>query len=336
MKLDWKGMLGIIVSVALLAWTLRDESPAAVWAVIQASDVSMLALMIVLATLPFPIRAIRWAVILEPVAKVPFGPLWRSTAIGMMANNVLPARAGEFARAYCVSLETPKVSFAAALGSLVVDRVMDAVAVLILLFASLLISEFPETATVFGFPLERLARIAALATMVPLAGVALVAFRPAMFENLASTVLRRVTPRLHDRLMSLVRSIIAGLGSLRSPVRFAKILGLALLGWVLMGISFWLGFRAVGIDAPLASAFFLQGLIAFAVAIPSSPGFFGVFEYFGKEGLRLYGVPGELAISWALSYHILTFLPITLFGMYYFARMGLHLSDFQKRKPSPT
>lgn len=331
MRLDWKSALGILISVALLAWTLRDESPAELWHVIQDSDVGLLLLMMVMATLTFPVRAMRWAVILEPVQRISFGPLWRAIAIGMMANNVLPARAGEFARAFIISREVPRVSFAAALGSLVVDRVMDAVAVLLLLFASLLVSSFPESANVFGYPLERLARLAAVVTAIPLAGVALVAVRPRFFESMAGRVLGWLGRRVHGRAMPLVTSVLEGFASLRSPRRFFLILAWALLGWGLMGFSFWLGFRAVGIDAPVAAAFFLQGLIAFAVAIPSSPGFFGVFEYFGKEGLRLYGVPGELAIAWALVYHILTFLPITLFGLFYFARLGLQMSDLRRK-----
>ena len=75
----------------------------------------------------------------------------------------------------------------------------------------------------------------------------------------------------------------------------------------------------------------LQGIIAIGVALPSSPGFFGVFEAAAKVGLAVYSVPGGQAVTWAIGFHILSFIPITLFGLYYFARLGLHFSDFQSQ-----
>jgi uncharacterized membrane protein YbhN (UPF0104 family) len=73
--------------------------------------------------------------------------------------------------------------------------------------------------------------------------------------------------------------------------------------------------------------FVLQGLIAIGVAVPSAPGFFGVFEALGREGLGLYGVEPTLAVTWAIGFHLLSFIPITLIGGYYFARLGLHFRD---------
>jgi uncharacterized membrane protein YbhN (UPF0104 family) len=89
----------------------------------------------------------------------------------------------------------------------------------------------------------------------------------------------------------------------------------------------WIGFKAVGISADLSTALFLQGVVALGVAVPSAPGFFGVFEACAIIGLAVYGVPREAAVSWAIGYHILSFIPITSIGLWYFARLGLHLRD---------
>jgi glycosyltransferase 2 family protein len=103
----------------------------------------------------------------------------------------------------------------------------------------------------------------------------------------------------------------------------------AVAHWLVNALAFWIGFKAVAIDAPFSAANFLQGIIAIGVALPSSPGFFGVFEAFAKLGLGVYSVSGGQAVTWAIGYHILSFIPITLFGLYYFARLGLHFSDFK-------
>ena len=91
MKIGWRGILGVAISVALLWWTLRNESFGAIWSVLRESNLALFLLAAGLATLSFPIRAWRWHFILEPSAgRIPFGPLWRATAIGMMVNVSAP------------------------------------------------------------------------------------------------------------------------------------------------------------------------------------------------------------------------------------------------------
>ena len=337
MRLDWKGVLGLTISAALLTWTLRHESPAAIWAVLRASNLWLMVGGALIATLVFPLRALRWQVILEPIARLPFGPLWRSVAVGMMVNNVVPARAGELARAYAITRETPQVGFAAAFASLAVDRLMDAVVVVCLLVASVSLSGISPDTTISGVTTVRsLTIVSGLIAVGALAFVTLMAFAPALVERMADRVLAAVAPRFRVRLLALLRGLLSGLGALRSPSRFARILAWATVMWLVNALSFWISFRSVGIDVPYSAALFVQGIIAIGVAFPSSPGFFGVFEFAGVNGLALYNVPASLAVSWALGFHILSFLPITFIGLYYFGRMGLHFRDIGKAKASAT
>ena len=149
MKIDWRGLLGLALSALLLWWTLHDEPLHEVWRAIASANVPLLLFATVVATCIFPLRARRWRPILDPVApNLPFGPLWRATAIGMMVNNVVPARAGELARAYALTRETgrnglPAVPFPTAFASLAVDRLFDAVVVLALMFGAMLDPAFP-------------------------------------------------------------------------------------------------------------------------------------------------------------------------------------------------
>jgi uncharacterized membrane protein YbhN (UPF0104 family) len=88
----------------------------------------------------------------------------------------------------------------------------------------------------------------------------------------------------------------------------------------------------VGIGAPFSAALFLQAFIALGTAVPALPGFFGVFEYMSVQGLGVYGVTQEQAATWAIGYHLFSFVPITVIGAYYFTRLGVRLKDLQ---PSP-
>jgi hypothetical protein len=120
---------------------------------------------------------------------------------------------------------------------------------------------------------------------------------------------------------------------LRSPRQFVVVFLWTLVHWLTGSLSFWIGFKAVGIDVPFSAAVFMQCIICLGVALPAAPGFFGIFELVGKEGLRVFGVPESLALSWAISFHIASFIPITVIGAYYFARLGMHLSDIEQATP---
>lgn len=336
MKIGWRGALGFLLSAAFLWWTLREVSLAQVWGVLRESSLPLFILSAAVATIIFPLRAMRWRVILDPVASnISFGALWRSTAIGMMVNNVVPARAGELARAYALTKEDRRVSFTAAFASLAVDRIVDAVTVVILLVVAMFVSAFPPGTTISGQPITRLAALAAIVALGALGALVAMALFPAFVFRVYDVLMGRVSPRLAPRGRHLLDSFISGLGALRSPGRFAQVMAWAFAMWLCNGLAFWIGFLAVGIHAPFTAALFLMGVIAIGVALPSSPGFFGVFEAAALAGLTLYGVQSDLAVSWALGFHLLSFLPITLIGLYYFLRLGMKFGDLgQPTRPT--
>jgi uncharacterized protein (TIRG00374 family) len=145
---------------------------------------------------------------------------------------------------------------------------------------------------------------------------------------------RRVSPSVEKRGRRVLETFINGLSVLRSPRRFASVFGWSVAHWVLNAFGIWLAFRAVGIAAPFSAALFLQAFIALGTAVPSAPGFFGVFEYMSIEGLSVYGVGRQQAATWAIGYHLFTFIPITLIGAYYFTRLGVKLRDLQTSSDS--
>jgi uncharacterized protein (TIRG00374 family) len=328
----WQTLIGAVLTLLLLGWTLRDVRPDALMQQLREANVWLLLLSAVIATAIFPLRAIRWVVLLEPIAPgLRFMDAWRAVAIGMMINNVLPARAGELARAYAISRETRAVSFTSAFASIALDRVFDALIVFALMFGAMLAPGFPAGATIAGRPATALVGTWGIAVLlVVFAGTILVAFRPAIVISMARACCRAVLPKWEPRVVTLMEQATAGVAVLRSPSRFARVVFWTLLHWLMNALAFWIAFRAVGIAAPFSGALFLQGLIAIGVAIPSSPGFFGPFEAFAKAGLQIYGVPVTLAVTWAVGFHLLSFVPITAMGALYFSRLGLSLRDFRE------
>ncbi len=275
-------MIGLAFSAALLVWVLYRIDPRKVWTSAQHANGWLLLLTVVLATLTFPVRTIRWRLILRDAdgERFRFTPLWYATAIGFMANNLLPARAGEVARAYVASGQLP-VRFTTALGSIAVERVFDALVMLGLMAVAIAAPSFPAHAQVGGRSVSTIAA----STAVPV---------------------------------------------LKSPARFAGVVFWSLVQWIINAAAFATCFRAFGLAVPPEAALLLQGIIGFGVAIPSTPSFLGVFEAATLVTLQLYGVDSNLAVSYALTYHVTTFLPITLLGLWSLSRLHIRLRELSR------
>jgi uncharacterized protein (TIRG00374 family) len=337
MKFGWRGALGILLSAGFLYFAFRGIEFSTVVEHVRQANIGLLLLSAVAATLIFPLRARRWRPILDPISpNLPFGMLWRATAIGMMVNNVVPARAGELARAYALSRSTPTVPFPAAFASLVVDRLFDAVVLLLLMFIAMLDPAFPQGAHVAGYSMARIAMGGVMFVVVALVAMYVMVLFPARVLSAYELVARRIAPKLEARGRTALVAITDGLSVLRTPSRFAAVFAWTLAHWLLNALAFWIAFKAVGITAPYSAALFLQGIIAIGVAAPQAPGFFGVFEVLGKEGLKLYGVSPDAAVTWAIGFHALSYIPITVIGAWYFVRAGISLDDISSVEKDAT
>jgi uncharacterized protein (TIRG00374 family) len=318
--------------VALLAWVLQDVNLGEVVAYARGADPVLLLLAVALATATFPLRTIRWHLILRDAEGRGFAwlPLWHATAIGFMANNLLPARAGEVARAYVVQRQLP-VRFTTALGSVGVERVFDALTMLALMAVAIAAPSFPAATLVQGRSLAGLASAGALLFGAILILALLVVHRPAPWLALLGRVTHRLLPaRVADRLTHWGEGIVDGLAVLKSPARFAGVVAWSLVLWTVNAAAFAVCFRAFGLDVPLEAALLLQGIIGFGVAVPSTPGFVGVFEAATRVTLAVYAVDPSRAVSYALTYHLTTFLPITLLGLWSLSRLHLRLGELRE------
>jgi uncharacterized protein (TIRG00374 family) len=326
-------VIGLVVSVALLAWVLHRIDPRAAWDHARRADAMLLLASVVLATATFPLRTIRWRLILRDVDghRFPWSPLWHATAIGFMANNLLPARAGEVARAYVASRQLP-VRFSTALASIGVERVFDGLVMLGLMAVAIAAPSFPANTVVGGRSLSALATSAAALFGALLLVALIVVHRPAPWLAFFGRIARTLLPaRAAERVVHWAEGIVAGLVVLKSPVRFAGVVGWSLVLWLTNAAAFALCFRAFDLTVPLEAALLLQGVIGFGVAVPSTPGYAGVFEAATLVTLMVYGVDSTRAVSYALTYHVTTFLPITVLGLWSLSRLHLRLRELSAR-----
>lgn len=328
----WSGLLGIVVSLVLLAWALHGVPLGELISRLRGVRTLPLVLTVAIATARFPLVAFRWRLLLRREGAVPsYSALWHATAIGFMANNLLPARAGEFARAYAAR-RLAGARFTTALATIAVERVLDGIVLVVLLLVAVVAGGFARDASVWGVPLIRVAQGAG----VLFGGLLLVALVlvhwPQPVVGLARSVAPRVLPgHLAERTLVVLQGFLLGFEALRRPGSFAVVLFWSFAVWLVTAASYWVGFQAFDLDLPWSAAFMIQGVVALGIAVPSSPGFVGVFEAAARVALALYGLQEGGAVPFALAYHLATFLPITMLGLLSLAQAGLQVGELRAR-----
>jgi len=323
-----KALLGIVVTVVLLWWALREVSIAEVWANIRQGNFLLLGASVAVATFGFFIRALRWKVLLEPLG-IPTSVRSRfaGISIGFMANNVLPARVGEFVRAYAFSRLEP-ITASAAFGTLVVERFMDGVVLLLFLVLPALMPGFPAADALssgFGGAMLRFA-------IVGVVGVLAVLIAMAALPDVVVRVTRWAADRAPERVAGPVvrglETFLDAISIMRSPRLLFLGFAWSLFFWSWHGISFWLGMLAFGINTGWLSAMFVEGVVGFGVALPAAPGFIGTFHASAKFALSdVYGVAEPSSLAFAFGYHFGGWIPITAIGLYYTWKLGMTLGE---------
>ncbi len=323
-----KVLVGLVFTVVLLWWALSGVAFEELADNVRRGDPWLLGAAVAVATFGFLIRALRWEVLLRPLrAGTSLRSRFAAVAIHFMANNVLPLRVGEFARAWVFGRLEP-VRASAAFGTVVVERFMDGVVLLAFLVLAVSSPGFPAADTLSTGWGAAIFRAAAGAVAVVLVALGVMVAMPRRFVRFAELVAPVLPRPLRDPLLHSLGSFLESLVILRHP-------GLLVLGlawtvgfWSSQGVSFWLAMQAFGIDAGYVAAAFTLSVVAFGVSLPSAPGFFGTFHAAALFALTdVYGYSEAQSLAFAFGYHFGGWVPITLIGLYYVWSLGLSLSE---------
>lgn len=328
MKHWGKALTGLLVTVLLLWWALADVAFSDVWTNIRQGNFWLLFASVLVATFGFFIRALRWKVLLTPVkADTRLRSRVAGVSIGFMANNILPARVGEFARAYAFSRLEP-VTAGAAFGSLVVERFMDGVILLLFLVIPVLTPGFPAVDALSSGWGGAVLKAGVLAVLLVLAALVFMALWPSRFVRMAEAFAKILPRSLARPLVGSLEAFLGSLAIMRDPRLLLLGFAWSLFFWTWHGLSFWLGMLAFGIDTGFVSAIFTEAVVGFGVAIPSAPGFFGTFHAAAKFALSdVYGVAEPQSLAFAFGYHFGGWIPITVIGLWFAWRLGLSVGD---------
>ncbi|MFL5272105.1 MAG: lysylphosphatidylglycerol synthase transmembrane domain-containing protein [Anaeromyxobacteraceae bacterium] len=273
---------GISVSVLALWLTVRGKDLGAIWAAARAADYRWLLPYFAVALACYALRIVRWGVLLEPMARVRPARLVAASAVGLMALIVLPFRLGELARPCLVAEGRLRAS--AALSSIVVEHIVDALSVGLVLVAALLL--LPDGTP--GVGLLRFSAWVVLAGFSALAAVLAFAWRSrATAVSSLTQLLAPVAPGLAERGAAMLGAFLEGL-RLVSSGRRTLLLLLTVAYWATNAWAIALLARGFGFALTPAAAITVVGAIVLGIMIPSGPGMLGTYQAGVVLGLSLF------------------------------------------------
>jgi glycosyltransferase 2 family protein len=300
-------MVGIAAGLAavLLYYSLRGIAWQDVGRLVTNADAGLLALMTAAAVVTMFLRAWRWRILLNAEAHVGVAAAFWATAAGLFGNNFLPARAGELVRTYMISAEygLPK---SYVLATALAERIADAI--VLVTIAAIVLLTMPS-------PPGWLAGAARPFALLGLAGAVAIAVLPLLGPALQRAIARLPLPHaLHARLVRLMEEGLRGLRAFHDTGRLLAFVALAVVIWIIDAAGTVVGGAALGLSIPMPVAFLLMAGLGLGSALPSTPGYVGIYQFVTVSVMTPFGFSQADAIAYILVSQALMSVVIGVLG----------------------
>jgi uncharacterized membrane protein YbhN (UPF0104 family) len=305
-----------LVSVALLAWALRDARLGELKDDLASMNWTWVAIAAALNVGTYFVQAFRWRSVLRPVANLGYGETVRAIFVGLLANEILPLRAGEVLRCYMLS-RNKKLPVTVSLSSAVIERIFDGIWLTACLFFVLRY-----------IPLPRGLRFLSDSTYglgITVVGVAVVLSLALMHRRNGSREIPMSGWRRHAYI--LINDL--------EKIGHSRFLGIAfvqsLLLLLIQALPVWAAFLGYGFDLSLGTAFALALILRLGSAVPQAPGNIGMFQFLSGEALvKIFNVVPDEAARFSLVLWGIVTLPLIAAGLISLTLAGLRLRDLHQ------
>ena len=317
--------IGIAVTIIFLVLAFRQVNFAELLTALSTANYWLILPALLLWLVGYIARTVRWRAILAGARAGSLVELFGVLMVGFATNNLLPARLGEFARAYLLRRRTGlRKSFV--LASIFLERVFDGlalVAIILLLSASTLVN-LPD----WGQQVEWVATVLFVSVA---AGIAILLYRHEFAGRVVAFVAQPFPTRISTFAVGAFGSFVNGLSPMRRPSVVLSTCVLSIVVWIIewaayvsVASAFNLGLSAVQLGAACA---FLLVVVNLGIMLPAAPGYVGTFQFFAVSALAVWGVPHEPALAVAIVAHLTQYVLVTSIGLVFFGREHITLSS---------
>ena len=269
------------------------------------------------------LRSYRWGVILEPMEKISQFTLFAVTSVGFLAIAAIPARIGELARPYLIAKRS-SIKMSSALGTIIVERVLDSLAVLTITVAVFILQDLPSWMFKSGILFFSV-------TMLVIACMIGLIWRRERAVKIIDRILRWLPGKLAQKVNHVIHHFIDGFQVITDVNRLLHLLLLSAVVWLVDVAAIYTLLLAFGFHLPVLAAFVVMVILIAGIAIPTAPGFIGNWHYACILGLSLFGIAKPEGFSFALVYHFLSMIVVIILGAIFLPFNKLSISDMTKQ-----
>lgn len=321
--LSKKALFGFAISVVCIVLIATRVEFGALSQAFLAADYWIVAPVLIVYLSGYLVRTLRWQVMLHPLKAIPFRNAFEVIMIAWAANNMLPARLGEFIRAYLIG-RSESISRSASFATVVLERILDGLTLIGGLVVIVILYPFPGWVA----QVEVVGVVVFLAALMFFIG--LLRWRDPTLA-LTRWFTRRLPDTMQDLILSILQKFISGLEFMAQGARgplFSVLYSVSV--WSIELVCYWAVMQAVHLDVPAYAALFVLVIVNLAIIIPSSPGYIGTFQASAMLALAVFHVDANAALSFALLLHAIQFIPVTLIGVFFLHRRGFSVERLQE------
>jgi len=285
--------------------------------------------------LSFALRAVRWQLILSSNQKIDFLSSYHPLIIGFMLNCILPGRVGEVARPVILKRKD-NVPFSTGLATVVAERIFDLFILIILfIFFMSTVKIDPNIMIEFGNyslnskTLETVFNGMIKLSLLLFAGIIIVGFdttrkminriimsMPSLLFFFGSSLKKKIQDKVCTPLVHITENFASGFSFIKSPKLIFICIIFSILIWVLSALTYYVfSFGCPGINLTFAEITSVMLIVCFFIALPSAPGFWGLWEAGGVFAMLLFGVPEKEAAGFTLANHAIQIFPVIIMGL---------------------
>ncbi|HZT06652.1 MAG TPA: lysylphosphatidylglycerol synthase transmembrane domain-containing protein [Chloroflexota bacterium] len=315
-------VIGIGISVACLALLARSVPLGDVVSSLRSANLLLLIPAVPLYFLGTAVRSLRWQRLMRgyPVA---FPDLFRALVIGLTLNDLLPGRLGEVARIFLVARHGVPVG--TSLAAIVVERVLDGIALTVLLVVGILLSGA-------GDPMRNVAAASAVLFAVVTIALLWAGSVPGPSRWVGIRVIRLFPERFHGPLERAMETALSGLGAIANPTTGLVVLGLSLVAWVIEAGMYRVIMAGFALPGSMAVSMMGAAVANLATLVPSSPGYVGTFDVALKELLVdvVRATPPD-AVGFTLTVHLVLIVPVVVAGLFFLWQENISIPEITRR-----
>lgn len=313
-KLSWSFVLTVLLAVVLLVLAFRGADWGEMLRTVQQSRGEYLVLAFIAVTVSYFLRSLRWRVLLSAERTLhPLTVFW-GTNVGYLGNSFLPARAGELIRTALIA-KRAGINALYVLATALTERIFDA-ALLVLIVIALL-------PTLDSIP-DWLLSARQVMLVVGFGGFAGLLLAPRL-EGFIHAVLERlpIPQSIKAKLGEFIEKFLLGIRAFQNPARAILFTGISLAVWatdVVLALIMALAFDLI---LEPGQVLFLLAALGLASAVPSTPGYLGVYQFVTVTVLEPFGVSQNQALVYILTYQAVTYACVILWGLIGLWRLNL-------------